>query len=178
VLRVIVACDHTQRHALRRTPLDQWSARPRLIPENTHAHNRKTSETLAGFLLFCFLNSFVLFPYMFLCPLLYNTNIYACTLFVLHPYLAFCLHCTAFCHTNNPAPGWIRTRNPSRRSAGDPRLRTLGQRDRPSQDSLNQLRTAEWRKRGAMLSCLVSACYVTIWLPFAFVYLRISITRC
>ena len=54
---------------------------------------------------------------------------------MLHSYLFICPDCRAFCllyvlynthNTNIHAPGWIRTRNPSTRSAADPRLRPLG----------------------------------------------------
>jgi hypothetical protein len=60
--------------------------------------------------------------------------IFSWTLLVLHPYLCLCLDCLASCllsllisyNTNTHAPGRIRTRNPSKRSAADPRLRPLG----------------------------------------------------
>ena len=59
---------------------------------------------------------------IFFCILLY---------FVLHPFLFLCLDYRACClmsllathNTNIRAPGGIRTRNPSKRSAADPRLR-------------------------------------------------------
>jgi hypothetical protein len=64
--------------------------------------------------------------------------VFSCTLFVLRPYLLFVsifLH-SAFMplvtthNKNTHAPGGIQTRNPSKRSAADPRLRPLGHRDR------------------------------------------------
>ena len=51
---------------------------------------------------------------------------------VLHPCFFLCIDCPAFCllsffyNTNICAPGGIRTRNSSMRSAADPRLRYLG----------------------------------------------------
>ena len=58
----------------------------------------------------------------------------SCTLFILHPYLVLAVDSPASCllslptthNTNIPAPGGIRTRNPSKRPAADPRLRPLG----------------------------------------------------
>jgi hypothetical protein len=62
-----------------------------------------------------------------------------CCLSVLHPYLVLCPYCPAFCvlsllynthNTNIHAPDGIRTRNPSKRSAADSRLRPLDHWDR------------------------------------------------
>ena len=69
-------------------------------------------------------------PVGFFYILLYSV----CTSF----YLFLCFHCPSFCflpllttdNTNIHAPGGIRTRNPSKRSAADPRLRPLGHWDR------------------------------------------------
>ena len=80
--------------------------------------------------------------------------VFSCTLFVLHPYLFLCLDCPAFCllsfltthNTNLPAPGGIRTCNPSQRSAADPRLRQLGQWDRRIQSPDRPAR-GEWLYR-------------------------------
>ena len=66
-----------------------------------------------------------------------HTSMPPCTLFVLHPYLFQCVDCPAFCllsvlttyNTNIHAPCWIRTHNPSRQAATDPRLRPLGHWD-------------------------------------------------
>ena len=66
-----------------------------------------------------------------------HTSMPPCTLFVLHPYLFQCVDCPAFCllslltthNTNIHAPCGIRTRNPSRQAATDPRLRPLGHWD-------------------------------------------------
>ena len=60
--------------------------------------------------------------------------VFSCTLFVFYTYLFLCLECPAFClvsirtthNTNIHAPGEIRTRKPSKRSAADHRLRPLG----------------------------------------------------
>jgi hypothetical protein len=56
---------------------------------------------------------------------------------VLHPYLFLCLHYPAFCllssltthNTNIRVPGGIRTHNPCRWVATDPRPKLRGQRD-------------------------------------------------
>ena len=50
------------------------------------------------------------------------------------PRCAFCPYCTTH-NTNIHAPGGIRTRNPSKRSAEHPRLRPLGHWDRHTQHS-------------------------------------------
>jgi hypothetical protein len=54
--------------------------------------------------------------------------LFSCTLLVLRPYVFLCLDSSAFCllsllithDTNIHTPCWIRTRNPSNRSAADP----------------------------------------------------------
>ena len=61
----------------------------------------------------------------FLCVFVYSLH---------HPYLCLCRDCPAFCllsvlHNTQQkglCPGGIRTRNPSKRSAANPRLRPLG----------------------------------------------------
>ena len=63
--------------------------------------------------------------------------VFSSTLFVLHLHLFVCPDCPAFCllsllathNTNNYAPGGIRTRNSSERSAAYLRLKQLGYRD-------------------------------------------------
>ena len=60
------------------------------------------------------------------------TGFFFCTLSVLCPDcrgFALCSYCTTH-NTNVHAPGGIRTRNPSKRSAIDTRLRPLGHWDR------------------------------------------------
>jgi hypothetical protein len=102
---------------------------------------------------FFFCSVFVLLPYLFLfvdraamllCPYCttHNTNIPAragfffsvlyLNIFVLTVLvLPFVFYCTTHAHnTNIPARGGIQTRNPSKRSAADPRLRPLGHWDR------------------------------------------------
>ena len=111
--------DHTQwRTTVGRTPLDEWSAHRRDLYLTNTQHSQETSIPLEGFLLL------------------------SCPLFVLHPFLFLCIDCPAFCllsllmahNTNIHALGGIRTRNPSKRSAADARLRLLGcscQRESP-----------------------------------------------
>jgi hypothetical protein len=74
--------------------------------------------------------------------------LFSSSLFVLYPYLFLRLDCPQFWllfllynthNTNINAPGGIRTRNPRKRSAADPRLRTHGHLDWQNRTSLPQL---------------------------------------
>ena len=87
---------------------------------------------------------FVLHPYLFLCILSYSVctssvlvslySIVFCLYFIRTCFFVLIVLHFAFCitthNTNMHAPGGIRTRNPSKRSAADTRLRSLGHWDR------------------------------------------------
>jgi hypothetical protein len=105
---------------LGRTPLDEGPARHRDLYLTTHnTHNKQTSMPYAGFF---FLSG--VFP-------LWSIFILSLYHFVLHVtfyvpyYRAFNKH-----NTNIHASGGIRTHNPSKRAAVDPRLRPRGRWDR------------------------------------------------
>jgi hypothetical protein len=81
-----------------------------------------------------FFSRFVLCPYFFVLALPFVLTLHHTQLFVLIALaLPFALYCTKHTHThthtqktNIRVPGRIRTRNPSKRSAGVPLLRLLG----------------------------------------------------
>jgi hypothetical protein len=97
-----------------RTSLDKWSARRRdlyLTTHNTHS-SRQTSMPPARYFFFfvlCTSSALLLLPWLS----------WVCLLSLL---------CKSH-NTNIHAPGGIRTRNTSKRSAADPRLRPLGRWD-------------------------------------------------
>ena len=110
------AFDHTHWHTtIGRTPLDEGSARRRETSAWQHTTLTTNIHALCGILLLLLLllSVFHLYYYVFLIVLAVP----------FHPYCA--TH-----NTNIHAPGGIRTRNPSRRAAADPRLRPLGHWDR------------------------------------------------
>ena len=91
----------------------------------TLQHTTQTLMPLAGF--FYILLYSIFYPYLCLCL----------------DYPAFCLFVLRITHdTNIHAPGWIRTRNPSKRETTDLRLRVRDHRDsNPRPQPANRLQT-------------------------------------
>jgi hypothetical protein len=104
--------DHTEWHnTVGRTPLDEWPARRRDL--STWQHTQHSHIHAPGG---------IFYSLYFTCTTALSWLSWRCLLSVL-------------CNTHNTnirAPGWIRTRNPCRRAAADPRLRPLGHWDRLS----------------------------------------------
>jgi hypothetical protein len=120
---VKISRSHTIRHThtAGRTPLDEWSARRRdlYLWQHTDTHKRHTSMPPMGF---------------FSRPVCSSDPF--CTFESVPP--SSCDFCSILLslynkhNTNIHAPGGIRTHNPSKRAAADPRLRPRGHWDRPS----------------------------------------------
>jgi hypothetical protein len=101
-----------------RTPLDEWSTRRRVLYLTTHnTHRRQTSMPSAGF-------------FFFACPGFFPFDPFLYCIKSFCPSCHFTFHTTVKHNTNIHAPGGIRTHNPSKRAAEDPRLRPHGHRDR------------------------------------------------